>query len=166
MEANNSSSEHEMNTEPEPITVETPALPPLPVGETIILTRTQSVPHIIHAGKNGFVAAREGKLVPAKMKVELWFTEDKQEEPVFQIKAQNGFNICGHNVSVLNDEGEYSGIHLFASVPSASEYMALVGKPVVINFISEPINTRAAPFVNLQRERLYRNVRTTILELP
>lgn len=141
-------------------------VPPLPERITSVIVANYRIPTLIRAMDNGWVAVREGRDAQCKHQTEVWFTEDKQEGEMFEIKAQNSINICGHSGSVLNDEGDFRGRRLFASAPSCSEYMAHVGKPTVINFTSEPVNVRSAAYVRFKRERIYKNVRVTILELP
>ena len=95
-------------------------------------------PHIlIQSAKVGdFIQAsiREG----ATMSVARTTVAENSEVPIetpsefFSVRATNQINFGGRIISVLNDANEALGIP--ESSPSATEYLALIGQPVLIGF--------------------------------
>lgn len=140
----------------------TPKLPALPDSVVTKNTLTWPVPNLLISAKDGHATVREGGPRQLEHTTEAWFSEEKQEEPIFRILARNVTTIAGARIEVLNDADEHDGRNLAASNPSASEYLAQVGKPVTVSFDSTLINPAYAK-QHFQRERVFRNIRITII---
>jgi hypothetical protein len=66
--------------------------------------------------------------------VEFVSGERPPAEVEFRILAPNRISFGGQTTAVLNDAMDYGDQHLEASVPSLSEYQALIGQEVMIKF--------------------------------
>lgn len=65
-------------------------------------------------------------------------TDELPDEKAFGIAATNRINFGGAIINVINDECNYGDVHLNATSPTASEYMALVGKEIVTSMVTYP----------------------------
>lgn len=112
----------------------------LPEPEEIKTEMTYDAPHILLGGsaKDGLVthSIREAASVQVSLLTRIEYAEKPvdEHEKVFNIKARNLIKFAGQRVSVINDATEFGDVKLQASAPSASEYLKLVGKPVLIYF--------------------------------
>lgn len=130
------------------------------------LSNTQKLtfiaPHILLQFKDGdfpVLTVRQGKAV----QIDHTTTVDFYDQPVderdklFVIKAKNQVNFGNGRIEVLNDAIK----NVAPSAPTASRYMSLVGKEVMIAFSCE----RSAAISRDVKKDAYRVVRTTI-KLP
>lgn len=113
---------------------------PKPIPETSekesILSYT--TPNVLLHSKDGTVHVLEASTVQIPHKTRAWFSKTREEKrEVFKPNSHGRFNICGHVVNVLCDEAVYRGNPYTASVPTATEYLALIGKEVRIYYDSK-----------------------------
>lgn len=143
---------------------EIPAIPEPEITESSYVFR---VPHILIESPDGHITLREGGTRDVIRKVEIWFTEEQQpDEDVFKIKSECSVLFGGHTVSALTDAGTHNGRRMISSVPSAQEYLSLVGKPVNLVWKSDKVNTDSPWYRHFKRATIYRNERISINALP
>lgn len=106
----------------------------LPEKKTLVTNFTYEVPHVLVSMDGRNRNLRQGGPEQIEQQVEVVYTFEKPEkEAPFLIKAPNRLNFGSGPMNVLNDEVEINGVKIPPSSPSASEYMAKVGKRVLIN---------------------------------
>lgn len=120
-----------MNDTPDPLLSE----PDMTVSEM-----TFDVPSILLEAKieNGqvFHSVREGRAQQVQLTTTIEWTEAPadERESLFVIRAQNLINFAQQRISVINDDTTLGDKHFPPSSPTASEYLAKIGKPVLIHF--------------------------------
>ena len=111
----------------------------LPETITRKQTLTYTVPHIL-IGIDVVSGARHAQVREGgNQQVEYTITNDYSfepvpDEPTFITRATNQINFALQTLDVLNDATTIDGAALPASNPSASEYMAQLGKPTLLFF--------------------------------
>lgn len=122
---------------------------------------TFTVPHVLLAVQDSYgrrkLTVREGGYVQIKHTVTIdWYDQPVDESAnVFALKGQNQINFGGLKISVLNDKIP----NVAPSSPTATEYMKLVGKRVMLAFSCVKSVHHEKTF---EREA-YRVVRSTII---
>lgn len=112
----------------------------LPEPRETVSEMTYDTPHILLDAKaqGGLVthSIREAASVQVPLTTRIEYAESPVDEHanVFAIKARNLIRFAGQKVSVINDATEFGDVNLPATSPSASEYLALIGQPVMIYF--------------------------------
>lgn len=148
-----------MSDEPTP----TPEPSPLPEPVAVTRTLTYAFPNVLLGiGKdaNGFVAkqVREGEHRQVEMTTTTTYSDDPQTEAPFVIQGQNRLQFGGLPIMVINDAVDLEGLALPATAPTASEYLALIGKDVPVGFLC-----RRDPHISdLRGKPAYRTDRTTV----
>lgn len=142
-----------------------PVTPPLlPPSEVRRKTFTYTFPSIllgIGVDANGFISkqVREGESRQIEFTTTTHWSEEPETEEVFTVKGANRLSIGALPVMVLTNAIEFPDFSLPATVPSADEYLALIGKEVCTGFLcrrdNEVTKQRGVP--------TYRVDRTTIV---
>lgn len=106
----------------------------LPEPKSHLLTFTYELPNVLvsQVNDNGLLRREfiEGKRDVIEAESMLSFARERPTDAPFVVTAFNFITILGQQVSMLNDALPEFG--LLASVPSASEYLALRGTRVLI----------------------------------
>jgi hypothetical protein len=140
-----------------------PALPPLPEKTSVIERYTFTVPHILKSitkDKNGFTHrdVREGGLKQLDFECVTEFSDKPVEETPFSVRVTNQLNFAGSVINVINDEIVLDDFRLVPTVPTAKQYLASVGKRVLVMFSCSP----DAALTNQQGKQIYRIYRAFI----
>jgi len=147
----------------------TPApLPALPEPTIETFEATFTFPHILQSAgeQSGFdmLSVRIGGPRQVQWTVETGFSDTLVPEPdKYQVKGTNQINFAGNLIDVLNDAVTYNGKSLVASSPTASEYMAMVGKPVVTQWKCQRAGPAVAAAVGRQVVYVTKKVSITLL---
>lgn len=117
-----------------------PALPPLPEVSLSKSEATFDVPNLLlqAVAQGGLIthSVREGGAQQVELVTEVSWSDTPVDEHalVFRVQAQNQIRFAGARITVLNDETDLGDLHLAPSAPTTSEYLAQVGKRVMIRF--------------------------------
>lgn len=138
---------------------------------------TFNAPHILRAvsmdgGRETYSVSNGGR-IQVSLSVESWLSETPVEPPeVLKFLAQNQIPVGGAVISVLNDAMEYNGKNIAPSNPTASQYLALVGKKVITSpsptkpaFTCTPLNPNNPLLKQYGRATLY-SVKQVSIVLP
>lgn len=135
-------------TSPDPNEQLAPHLRP-PTEKTKVLNYV--TPNVLLHAKDGLVHILESRNVQLPHILRSWYTDKEEKRDMFQPRALARFNVAGHTVNVLCDNDTYRGNLYSASVPTATEYQALIGKEVRIWFECRPCHEEYAKRAGVER---------------
>lgn len=146
----------------------------IPPPETTTRKLTFAVPHIlksIDVDQNGFTdrLVREGGSRQIDFETVVGFSETPVEnEPTFVVRVTNQLNFAGSIINVINDETLLeNGFRLVPTVPTASEYFALIGSRLQVNLSCVLLPPQAMPqWWEDKTKPLYKVARVFIVSLP
>lgn len=125
--------------------------PPFPDKQSETITATYTLPNVLKAvdSQNGrdVLTIISGGGVQIPILGEHWlFDNPVDAPPIFVVMAQNQIRVAGQTINVINDPVTFNGKTLTPSNPTASQYLAQVGKQVFTSFSCALVDPRTAVY--------------------
>lgn len=132
---------------------------PFPEPTSSSLVGRYYTPIILLSAKDGMVSHIDGRPVEVTYTTRVWYSATRESRPVFKVKAPARVPLGGNTVNAILDGGDnlYHGKKYAPTVPTATEYQALIGKEVRTHFECKPVSADLASklFEALSNEQVF-----------